>query len=296
MPPVLSVPPGDSLAEQIQRAAPGRAGGEDAQHDERRRDGPPGAGCRASTTSSWPATTRRPRTAVVGLLGDLGWPAAAVVDLGGLVAARGLESYVLFWVAVRMATGHNQFNCRTIAQAIAGSAPGVVDQPAVDHPGRRRRRVRRQPAVGMRCRTGTSCSSTAASATSRRWHRHHTASLHSTAVRRRAASASTPPAPPGTARSASRPRSPEHRLPPAHVGRVRRRLAGSRRGPAPTGSRCRRPAATAPARPGPRAGAAGCPARSGRRPPARTPAPVSSAVSSSCDAVPCPTVSSVTGR
>jgi hypothetical protein len=39
-----------------------------------------------------------------------------VVDLGGLQAARGLEFYVLFWVAVRMATGHNRFNIKVVGR------------------------------------------------------------------------------------------------------------------------------------------------------------------------------------
>lgn len=43
----------------------------------------------------------------------------------------------------------------------------------------------------MRCSTGTPCSLAATSATTRRWHRHHTASEHMTAVRRADASAST---------------------------------------------------------------------------------------------------------
>lgn len=41
---------------------------------------------------------------------DLGWPAAAVLDLGDLSAARATESLVLTWVRIMMATGHFNFN------------------------------------------------------------------------------------------------------------------------------------------------------------------------------------------
>jgi predicted dinucleotide-binding enzyme len=60
------------------------------------------------------------RAAVTGLLRQFGWPEAAILDLGPLAAARGLEAAVLFWVALRMAIGHNRFNFH-IAQS--GSAP-----------------------------------------------------------------------------------------------------------------------------------------------------------------------------
>ena len=44
------------------------------------------------------------------LLGSLGWPADRVIDLGGLSGARATETYVLFWVYVRIALGSNDFN------------------------------------------------------------------------------------------------------------------------------------------------------------------------------------------
>ncbi len=120
MPPVLSVPPGDSLAEQIQRAHPdarvvktlNTMNGDVMAHPELV------AGEHDVFVAGDDAAAK---DVVVGLLGDLGWPAAAVVDLGGLVAARGLESYVLFWVAVRMAAGHNHFNVKIVGYP--GSAP-----------------------------------------------------------------------------------------------------------------------------------------------------------------------------
>jgi len=60
------------------------------------------------------------KEAVTGLLRQFGWSEAAILDLGPLSAARGLEAAVLFWVALRMAIGHNRFNFH-IAQT--GSAP-----------------------------------------------------------------------------------------------------------------------------------------------------------------------------
>jgi 8-hydroxy-5-deazaflavin:NADPH oxidoreductase len=115
MPPTLSVPQGDSLAEQIQRAHPdarvvktlNTMNGDvmahpellAGDHDVFVAGDDPGA-----------------KDTAIALLGDLGWPATAVVDLGGLQAARGLEFYVLFWVAVRMATGHNHFNIKVVGR------------------------------------------------------------------------------------------------------------------------------------------------------------------------------------
>jgi 8-hydroxy-5-deazaflavin:NADPH oxidoreductase len=60
------------------------------------------------------------KAAVTGLLRQFGWPDASILDVGLLSAARGLEAGVLFWVALRMAIGHNRFNFH-IAQS--GSAP-----------------------------------------------------------------------------------------------------------------------------------------------------------------------------
>lgn len=50
------------------------------------------------------------KAAVTALLGQFDWPADAVLDVGGLTAARGLEAGVLFWVTLRMAVGHNRVN------------------------------------------------------------------------------------------------------------------------------------------------------------------------------------------
>lgn len=52
----------------------------------------------------------RAKDTVVGLLGEFGWPADRVIDLGGVIAARGLESYIVLWVALMQARGTSLFN------------------------------------------------------------------------------------------------------------------------------------------------------------------------------------------
>src|SRR5436305_1198680 len=50
------------------------------------------------------------KATVTDLLGQFGWPKAAVLDLGDIKSARGAEAFVLFWVFLRGALGGNQFN------------------------------------------------------------------------------------------------------------------------------------------------------------------------------------------
>ena len=113
--PILSVPQGDSLAEQIQRAHPDarvvktlNTMNADVMAHPELLAGEHDVFVAGDDTGA--------RDTAIALLGDLGWPATAVVDLGGLRAARGLESYVLFWIAVRMATGHNRFNIKVVGR------------------------------------------------------------------------------------------------------------------------------------------------------------------------------------
>jgi predicted dinucleotide-binding enzyme len=47
---------------------------------------------------------------VTGLLGEFGWPAERVVDLGGIAAARGPEMYVALWVRLSGVLGTLDFN------------------------------------------------------------------------------------------------------------------------------------------------------------------------------------------
>jgi predicted dinucleotide-binding enzyme len=54
------------------------------------------------------------KAVVTELLRGFGWPETAVRDLGGLIAARGLEMYLIFWIALRMSIGQNRFNVRVV--------------------------------------------------------------------------------------------------------------------------------------------------------------------------------------
>ncbi len=47
---------------------------------------------------------------VAGLLGEFGWPAKRIVDLGGIAAARGTEMYLPLWLALYGKLGTGEFN------------------------------------------------------------------------------------------------------------------------------------------------------------------------------------------
>ena len=53
------------------------------------------------------------KTTVAGLLHDLGWADDAIVDLGGIATARGVEHYFLLFAAL-MQTGGPNFNIRVV--------------------------------------------------------------------------------------------------------------------------------------------------------------------------------------
>lgn len=48
------------------------------------------------------------------LLGELGWPAASVLDLGGIRAARATEMYLPMWLSLMGATGSPVFNIAVV--------------------------------------------------------------------------------------------------------------------------------------------------------------------------------------
>ena len=50
------------------------------------------------------------KAVVTGLLGDLGWPSSAVVDLGGIRGARATEMYLPLWLALMGEVGSPVFN------------------------------------------------------------------------------------------------------------------------------------------------------------------------------------------
>jgi predicted dinucleotide-binding enzyme len=51
---------------------------------------------------------------VKGLLGDFGWPAEAMVDLGGIRAARGTEMYLPLWLSLMGLLGSGDFNIQVV--------------------------------------------------------------------------------------------------------------------------------------------------------------------------------------
>ena len=108
-PPTLSVKDTDSLAEQIQRAFPearvvkslntvncalmvdpARVPGEHQIFVSGEDDGA--------------------KEQVTALLGEFGWPARRVIDLGGIRTARAVEMYLPLWLALFQSTGTSEFN------------------------------------------------------------------------------------------------------------------------------------------------------------------------------------------
>ena len=95
------------------RAAPARVSGgpgrEGAQHGELPRDGRPGRvpGDHVLFVAGDDAGAK---AEVVALLGELGWPAARVIDLGGIEASRGTEMYLPLWVRLMGPMGGPDFN------------------------------------------------------------------------------------------------------------------------------------------------------------------------------------------
>ena len=51
---------------------------------------------------------------VVGLLGELGWPAESILDPGGIEAARGTEMYLALWIRIMGALGTPSFNIAVV--------------------------------------------------------------------------------------------------------------------------------------------------------------------------------------
>ena len=91
---------------------PRREGREGAEHDERVGDGRPVARRRARTPSSSAETTRTRRPRSQALLGEFGWPESAQLDLGNLIAARGMEMWLPLWLSIYGALGTGTFNVR----------------------------------------------------------------------------------------------------------------------------------------------------------------------------------------
>ena len=104
----------DSLGEQIQRAFPearvvktlNTMGNEVMIHPERL----PGRHCVFMCGDDGEA-----KQLVTGLLESFGWPSDAIVDLGGIGAARGMEMYLVFWMELMQARGDRFFNINVVA-------------------------------------------------------------------------------------------------------------------------------------------------------------------------------------
>jgi hypothetical protein len=113
MPPVLTVVNRDSLGEQIQRGYPAArvvkalntVNSEVMVHPEL----VPG-GHTVFVAGDDPAAKR----VVAGLLGEFGWPAASILDLGGIRAARGMEMYLPLWLSMMGALGTARFNIQVV--------------------------------------------------------------------------------------------------------------------------------------------------------------------------------------
>lgn len=50
------------------------------------------------------------KASVTALLGEMGWPAERVLDLGGISAARGVEMYLPLWLTLLGMLGTPRFN------------------------------------------------------------------------------------------------------------------------------------------------------------------------------------------
>ena len=50
----------------------------------------------------------------VELLGELGWPPARVIDLGGIRSARSTEMYLPLWISLMGAVGSPAFNIQVV--------------------------------------------------------------------------------------------------------------------------------------------------------------------------------------
>lgn len=112
-PPRLAVANDDSLGEQIQRAFPEarvvktlNTMTADVMVDPAR---VPGAHV-VFVSGDDPSA----KADVLGLLMSFGWPRDGVVDLGGIMTARGAEMYVALWLRVMTATGSPYFNINIV--------------------------------------------------------------------------------------------------------------------------------------------------------------------------------------
>jgi 8-hydroxy-5-deazaflavin:NADPH oxidoreductase len=106
MPPRLSVVNDDSLAEQIQREFPDTRVVKALNTVNASVMVTGIAGSNLFVCGAAGAAKEQ----VTELVGDFGWSADSVVDLGGIEAARGMEMYLPLWLSLMGALGTPQFN------------------------------------------------------------------------------------------------------------------------------------------------------------------------------------------
>lgn len=112
-PPILSVANDDSLAERIQRAHPGARVVKTLNTVTANVMVEPGL-VPGEHNLFMAGDDAGAKEVVVGLLGDLGWPASRVLDLGGIRAARSLEMYLPLWLSLMSAGGSAVFNIAVV--------------------------------------------------------------------------------------------------------------------------------------------------------------------------------------
>jgi predicted dinucleotide-binding enzyme len=110
MPPTLSVCNDDSLGEQIQRAFPETRVVKALNTVSAVVMVNPIDGTNLFLCGDDSAAKEQ----VTGLLGDFGWPAASVLDIGGIDAARGAEMYLALWIRLMGALGTPSFNIAVV--------------------------------------------------------------------------------------------------------------------------------------------------------------------------------------
>jgi len=113
MPPSLSVCNTDSLGEQIQRAFPDarvvktlNTMNAHVMVDPSRVPG--------RHTVFLAGEDAAAKETVKGLLREFGWPEEAIVDLGGIPAARGTEMYLPLWLSLYATLGGGDFNIQVV--------------------------------------------------------------------------------------------------------------------------------------------------------------------------------------
>jgi len=112
-PPQLSVPEGDSLAEQIQRELPRSRVVKALNTVTASVMVDPGR-LTEPTDLFIAGDDEAAKEDVKALLSELGWAPGRVRDLGGLESARVIERYLLLWLALMGVMGTAEFNVRVV--------------------------------------------------------------------------------------------------------------------------------------------------------------------------------------